>query len=438
MTTGGFASSFLSPMIHVTVIKFRLSLIFLLAFAASSIFLAVPASAQGQVAEPPPAATQPVQDKTVPAEATAPDSPATSAAPEEPTPAPAVSPAQASPAEAASPTPPLPLMSRREIIDAMSMADLQEAITQIRENSIRATQINDLELSRAMLEGLLVRLGTAGELLQSDAVTAEQHDPKPFYAEILDGRIGYVRLGTLGEGTPAALDAALANFVASGIRSAVVDLRTTSGGSLETAVGVLKRFMPNGSLLFTVRRPGEKQERLFTNGQEPGFRGLLVVVADKGTSGAGEIVAEALRGGVQAMVVGAPTAGRAVEYADRKLKGGQVLRLAVAEVSIPGRPAIFPDGVLPDIEVPMKEEVRAEILDAADEHGVSQFVFDKKRPRMNEAALLAGETPELDTYQEMQRNGGGQKKVLRDTVLQRAVDLITVISIYERKPASGE
>ncbi len=361
--------------------------------------------------------------------------PETAGEPAESTNGPSASPSpglQASPAEAAAAKP----MSRRQLIDAMSMADLQEAIRQIRENSIRSPQIDDLELSRALFEGLLTRLGPGADLLLQDQTSNETGEAKPFFAEILDGRIGYVRLGTLGESTMVSLDAALANFVASGLGSLILDLRTSSGGSLEQAVGVAKRFTPNGSLIFTVRRPGEKQERIFTNGQDPGFRGLLMVAVDKGTSGPAEIVAETLRASARAMIIGERTAGRAVEYSDLKLKGGQVLRLAVAEVVIPDRSPIFPDGVSPDIEVVLPESERAEILEKSVEHGVSQFVFDKERPRLNEAALLAGETPELDSFKEMQRSGNRRERVLRDAVLQRAVDLISTISIYERKPGA--
>lgn len=356
---------------------------------------------------------------------------ATNAAAPTASPSPTPQPAPAEPARV------IPL-TRRQIIDSMSMADLQEAITQIRENSIRAPQLSDLELSRAMFEGLMVRLGTSADLLLPEQIVTEPAEPQPFYAEILDGRIGYVRLGSLGDGTISSLDAALANFVASGLSALILDLRTTRGGSLEQAVEVAKRFTPNGSLIFTMRRPGEKQERIFTNGQEPGFRGVLMVTVDKETSGPAEIVAETLRASSRAMIIGEATAGRAVEYSDRKLKGGQVLRVAIAEVSIPDQPPIFPDGVQPDIEVVLPEKDRKAILDASLEHGVSQFVFDKERPRLNEAALVAGSTPELDSYKEMLRNGGRTERMLRDAVLQRAVDLITTISIYERKPSAVE
>jgi hypothetical protein len=56
---------------------------------------------------------------------------------------------------------------------------------------------------------------------------------------------------------------------------------------------------------------------------------------------------------------------------------------------------------------------------------------------MNEAALVAGTNPELDAIQATQKAKGEKPKAaLRDAVLQRAVDFITTIAIYERKPAT--
>ncbi len=52
---------------------------------------------------------------------------------------------------------------------------------------------------------------------------------------------------------------------------------------------------------------------------------------------------------------------------------------------------------------------------------------------MNEAALVAGLNPELDAAQLAQRTPGERPKPpLRDATLQRAVDLVTTVSIYEK------
>ena len=64
------------------------------------------------------------------------------------------------------------------------------------------------------------------------------------------------------------------------------------------------------------------------------------------------------------------------------------------------------------------------------------FVFEPDRPHLNEAALLAGTNPEIEAAQTAQqrRARGGEKPPLHDPVMQRAVDVITSIGVYEKSP----
>jgi hypothetical protein len=72
------------------------------------------------------------------------------------------------------------------------------------------------------------------------------------------------------------------------------------------------------------------------------------------------------------------------------------------------------------------------VLKAALESGVAPLAVETERPRMNEAALVAGTNPELDAMQAAARARGEKPKPpLRDAVLQRALDAITTIALFE-------
>ncbi len=65
---------------------------------------------------------------------------------------------------------------------------------------------------------------------------------------------------------------------------------------------------------------------------------------------------------------------------------------------------------------------------------MSQFVFENERPHLNEAALLSGRNPEIEAMEATQRRGRGAERSLpRDPVVQRAVDIVTSVSIYQRR-----
>jgi hypothetical protein len=77
---------------------------------------------------------------------------------------------------------------------------------------------------------------------------------------------------------------------------------------------------------------------------------------------------------------------------------------------------------------------KRQIFQQSPQSGMSQFVFESERPHMNEAALLAGRNPELDALEAAQRRGrNAEKPQPRDPVLQRAVDVVTSLSIYQQR-----
>src|SRR5262249_15535517 len=131
--------------------------------------------------------------------------------------------------------------------------------------------------------------------------------------------------------------------------------------------------------------------------------------------------------------IGQSTAGRAVEYSDVPLSGGKSLRVASAEAVLPDGQVLFPDGVKPDLPVEMLLTEKRQIFQAASEKGMAPFIYEAERPHLNEAALLAGTNPELDAADVQRRPGGRSKAPVRDSVLQRALDVLTSLEIYQKR-----
>jgi hypothetical protein len=316
----------------------------------------------------------------------------------------------------------------------MSAADLQQATQLLKSHYINPEAVNDVEMNRAMLSGALARLGHGVMLLPERQVSSSEGQT-PFFGEIIDGHVGYVRLGALNQANLQALDAKLASFTGTKVDAVVVDLRASPAtNDFAIASEFAKRFSAKGKLLFTLRKPAVKQERAFASEREPAYRGLMIVLADGDTSGPAEAIGGVLRLYNKALVIGQATAGRAVEYSDLPLHGGRTLRVAVAEAVLPeGRP-IFPGGLTPDVPVEMPPADKRLVFDQSLTRGMAPFVFENERPHMNEAALLAGRNPELEAMEAAQRRGRNQEKTLpRDPVLQRALDVVTSLAIYQKR-----
>jgi hypothetical protein len=320
------------------------------------------------------------------------------------------------------------------LVDSLSAAELDEVIALLRDHFIKPEMLADLALKRATVQGTIERLAPGAAILQAPA--ADQNDVSPFRSEILDGRIGYARLGSVTPENVTALDAALAKFAEKKLGSLVLDLRATPGSSdVEQTAEVCRRFVPKGKVLFNVRKANVKQEQVLTSRDDPKFHGIVVVLVDRDTAGSAEVIAAVLRSYVNAMVIGQQTRGEAVEFANFPLASGKLVRIAVAEVALPDKTTVFPGGVKPDLAVDVPQETTDAVLKQGLEKGVSDLVFETERVRMNEAALVAGTNPELDAAQSAQKNKTERKVLLRDAVLQRAVDFITTLAIYEKAKA---
>ena len=100
---------------------------------------------------------------------------------------------------------------------------------------------------------------------------------------------------------------------------------------------------------------------------------------------------------------------------------------------LPGESNPTLSGVKPDLEVVVPPKETERVLRLELEKGVSPLVLEVERPRLNEAALVAGTNPDLDSMIASQRDHGEEAKTaLRDAALQRALDFVTSIAIYQK------
>ncbi len=353
------------------------------------------------------------------------------------TPSPSASPSPSpAPSPQAQATPAVSPVSSQELAGRLKDDDIRKALSIVKDKFLDQSQVKDAALERATLDGLMARLSPGVVLVD---VSAESPDPgkTPFLAEILDGHIGYLRLGSLESDIVPQIDAALLGFKGKKIDAIVLDLRGAPPGSdFEVAADIARRFSPKGRLLFSVQKPSAKQERIYTSNQDPAFQGVVVVLTDARTEGAAEVVAATLRENAGAMIIGADTRGGAAEFADIPVDGSVAVRIAVARVMLSESKPLFPGGVKADLVVSLSPEAQAQIFRESREKGVSSFVFENERRRLNEAALVANMNPEIDSAQSIQRERN-KTAPLRDTVLQRAIDLVTTINFYRAAPASS-
>jgi C-terminal processing protease CtpA/Prc len=252
----------------------------------------------------------------------------------------------------------------------------------------------------------------------------------PFYGEVLEDHIGYVRPGSLQNASLQLLDKKLIEFSSKKIDGLIIDLRSSSTDDFPIAAEFAKRFCARGKTLFTVQKAG-KSQKTFVSDRDPTFKGLTLILIDDETAGGAEAVASAIRSLNKVLAIGATTAGAAVEYADLPLPSGKILRVATAEIAGPDGQSIYPNGVKPDLPVELATADKRQIFQMSLDRGMGPFVQDVERPHFNEAALLAGTNPELESAE--QRRGRNADRAPHDAVVQRALDVITSLEVYQKR-----
>jgi carboxyl-terminal processing protease len=142
---------------------------------------------------------------------------------------------------------------------------------------------------------------------------------------VLDGGIGYVRLLEFNEKTADALSAALDEFKQQGVKGLILDLRGNPGGLLDAAVEVASLFIPKGTIVTVKSRTEGDQVFEAIPNRYKNWKVPTVVMVDRRSASASEIVAGALKDQKVAEVVGEKTFGKASVQTVINLRGGGAL-----------------------------------------------------------------------------------------------------------------
>lgn len=323
------------------------------------------------------------------------------------------------------------------LIDNLSQASLQEAFRLLRSDYIKRDDLTYLELNRAALQGLLERLDF-GAMLLTEKSREDRDSPFAFRSEKLTDQIGYVRFGKFKKQEIDKLDKALHRFNDEKLETLILDLRSPQAqASFQIAASILSRFRPEGEVLFKIRRPNESRPSLFTSKiPKESWDKPLILLIDAETGNVGEIIAAVLKNRNDSLAIGESTKGLTVEYRDIPIGEDRILRYAVAEVVLADDSSLFQAGVQPDVSTPTSSKVKQAIFRETEETPLAGFIFERERPRMNEAALVAGTDPELEFF--VAKSNGKptewDKPILRDRALMQAVDLLTTTAFFDSEP----
>ena len=129
---------------------------------------------------------------------------------------------------------------------------------------------------------------------------------------MLDAQTGYINLFNFSETSNQEVGAALEKLKAQGMKRLVLDLRDNPGGPLDQAIKIANRFLPRGDMIVYTRGRVPNADHDYRGTNEPDFLGPMVVLVNRQSASASEIVSGALQDHDRALVVGETTFGKAL------------------------------------------------------------------------------------------------------------------------------
>jgi carboxyl-terminal processing protease len=190
--------------------------------------------------------------------------------------------------------------------------------------------------------------------LRTVSLTREVIDPPAVEVRALGEGIAVLRLRDFPDDAAREMGAAITELRHKagkpGLRGLVLDLRDNGGGLLDEAIGIVDLFVADGVIVRTRGRRGtvidEARARRAGTDDVP-----LVVLVNKASASASEIVAGALQDHGRALIIGERTYGKGSVQAPFELDDGSLLKLTTALYYTPADRLIQASGITPDVHV---------------------------------------------------------------------------------------
>ena len=166
---------------------------------------------------------------------------------------------------------------------------------------------------------------------------------------LLDNNIGYLSISQFEEVTTKQFKAAVEDLQSQGMKGLVIDIRNNPGGLLDTVVGMLKYMLPDGLIVYTEDKQGNRKEYKGQDNDE--FNLPLAVIVNGNSDSASEIFAGAIQDYGKGTIIGTQTYGKGIVQTVKPLTDGSAIKFTIAKYFTPKGQDIHGKGVTPDMVV---------------------------------------------------------------------------------------
>lgn len=168
-----------------------------------------------------------------------------------------------------------------------------------------------------------------------------------------DKKVGYLYVSIFSNNTAEQFKEAIRNLENDGIDSLIIDVRENSGGHLTTVVDMLSSLLDSSKIIYQIEKK-EEVEKYYSKGKITKTY-PIVVLQNKGSASASELLSAALKESYGAKVVGETSYGKGTVQELVRLSNGDSYKFTTKKWLTPNGNWIHEKGVIPDIEISLDE-----------------------------------------------------------------------------------
>lgn len=201
-------------------------------------------------------------------------------------------------------------------------------------------------------------LRDGGKEMFDVSIIREEIRLKTVRSEVMEKNIGYIRISMFDEQTAKDFKEHLQLLKKKNVKGIILDLRNNPGGLLDECIEIADEILGEQIIVYTEdRNKNKKVERSDKRQLEL----PIVVLVNKGSASASEILAGAIKDGEKGKIIGTTTFGKGLVQQVKPLTDGTGFKFTISEYFTPNGTNIHGTGVEPDIVVELPEGLDDEL-----------------------------------------------------------------------------
>ncbi|KKO55001.1 S41 family peptidase [Paenibacillus sp. DMB20] len=201
--------------------------------------------------------------------------------------------------------------------------------------------------SKAVLK--VKRSGTAEPI--EFVIVRDDVDLETVTSRMESNGVGIIEISQFSLNTGDRFKEELKNLEDRGMKGLVIDVRNNPGGVLAVVIDIAEQFVPKGKLIVQVEDKEQKREKHPSQGSSKPYP--VVLLMNKGSASASEILAGALQESAGAILIGENSFGKGTVQTsfDKQFGDGSLLKVTIAKWLTPNGTWIHEKGIKPDMKV---------------------------------------------------------------------------------------